>query len=300
MELQLVIAQVSAFLAVVLGGWALRPPPRITDWGVDDRLESRRRELAAAQPVYSLRLAMARFFARYCQPYVSQEQLDQTAYQLRRAGDPQALHPLEFYGLWVGYGVIAAVAFGLFCAWIGGLAMLLAGLPAGLLTAFLGVQSCESYGDARVRRIERRLPYVMDVLGLAVGAGSSLIKAMELVADQDLDEPLDDEIRTALAETAVGRTRREATDAMIARTGSDDLAFTWNAITQSEELGVPIAKTIALQAKALRQRRIQRAEKAANEAGMKILAPAVPIMVAVLLLLLGPMVYTAVREGFAG
>ena len=92
-----------------------------------------------------------------------------------------------------------------------------------------------------------------------------------------------------------GKTRRTALSDMAERIGSKDLAPVIDAINTGEQLGTPVGKTLRIQAEGIRAVRTQRAEKIAAEASSKILFPTLLIMIAVLLMLMGPVIIKAVR-----
>ncbi len=194
-------------------------------------------------------------------------------------------------GIWLGIGAVVGVMVEFLCMRAFGFPVVLRGACAFVVIYFSGLNWVEAYARERIGRIEYRLPYVMDLMMISVEAGSTFTGAIELVVADGTDEPLDRELGWMLAEIAMGQTRRQAMKRMIERIGSEALADSWNTLLQGEELGVPLARSIKTQARSLRGRRVRRAEKLANEAGTKIMAPSVLIMLAVLLLLLGPVLF---------
>ena len=77
---------------------------------------------------------------------------------------------------------------------------------------------------------------------------------------------------------------------LLERVPSADFRRVFKTILQGEQLGTPLKDILAMQAKAMRERRIMNAEKLAQEAGTKLLAPCMLIMLAALLIVIGPMV----------
>jgi tight adherence protein C len=95
-----------------------------------------------------------------------------------------------------------------------------------------------------------------------------------------------------------GKTRRAALLEMADRVKSEDLAPVIHGINTGEELGTPIGSVLRVQADGIRLKRTQRAEKLAAEASSKILFPTLLIMVAVLLMLMGPVIIKGFRDGW--
>ena len=74
---------------------------------------------------------------------------------------------------------------------------------------------------------------------------------------------------------------------MASRVQSEDLDSVVLAIEQGEDLGVPLRESLAMQADVIRLKRSQRAEKLAQEAGIKMVFPVILILFSVLLVLFG-------------
>ena len=88
----------------------------------------------------------------------------------------------------------------------------------------------------------------------------------------------------------MGKSRTAALDAMRDRLSDDEIGSLIGAIIQGEQLGTPLALLFRAQADVLRLKRTQRAETIAGEAAVKMLFPAVLIMVATVIIMLGPFI----------
>jgi len=86
----------------------------------------------------------------------------------------------------------------------------------------------------------------------------------------------------------LGKTRAEAFQAMRDRLADDEITSIIGSILQGETLGTPLANIFRTQADVLRIKRTQRAELVAGEAGVNMLLPAVLVMVATVLIIVGP------------
>ena len=85
--------------------------------------------------------------------------------------------------------------------------LFLAGFALGM-----GLQIYQLYSDAkkRLRAISKRLPYALDLISLAMGAGATFTEAVRTVVRENDDEPLNVELKTVLGEIDLGTTRRKA------------------------------------------------------------------------------------------
>jgi tight adherence protein C len=88
----------------------------------------------------------------------------------------------------------------------------------------------------------------------------------------------------------MGKGRAQSLIGLRERLSDDEITAIVGSILQGEELGTPLAKIFRTQADVLRLKRTQRAETIAGEAGVRMLLPAVLIMAATVLIILGPFV----------
>lgn len=141
----------------------------------------------------------------------------------------------------------------------------------------------------RHRSIQRALPFVLDLLTLAVEAGLDFMTALQRNTDRRRLDPLNEELIRMIREIQLGTPRRVALRNMSQRVDLADLRSVTYALIQADELGVSIGAILRIQSDQLRQRRFDRAEKLAHEAPVKMLAPLMLfIFPAVFIVLLGP------------
>jgi tight adherence protein C len=144
--------------------------------------------------------------------------------------------------------------------------------------------------DGRRKEIQVALPDAMDLLTIAVEAGLGFDAAMSRVTDK-FNNALSDEFSQVLQETRLGRPRLEALDDMGRRTGVEDLHNFCQAVIQSEQMGVGVAKIMRIQSDEMRRKRRQRAQEKAAQATLKMLLPMVGCIFPTLwIVLLGPAV----------
>ena len=152
----------------------------------------------------------------------------------------------------------------------------------------------------RHQSIERALPFVLDLLTLAVESGLDFMSGIKRIIDQREIDPLGEELIRVFREIQVGRTRKEALRNLATRVDHPDIRAVSSALIQADELGSGIGSALRIQADQIRTKRFQRAEKAGNEAPVKLLFPLTAfIFPSVFLVLLGPVILQMlIRGGF--
>jgi len=209
---------------------------------------------------------------------------------LEVAGHPRDLTLSKV--LWAKLVLAAVVAFvGLaFLAGGGGpLTWLL--VPAAALGAYrLPEAILWSRGQERQKAITHELPDVLDQMTIAVAAGLGFEAALARAAANGKG-PLADELTRTLHDVAVGRSRRDAYNALVTRTDVVDLKRFVAAVNQADAYGIAIAEVLKAQAQELRVKRRQRAEEQAMKVPVKVNFPLMLCFLpALLLTVVGPAV----------
>lgn len=151
----------------------------------------------------------------------------------------------------------------------------------------------------RHNRIERALPFVLDLLTLSVEAGVDFMTGIRRIIERRELDPLGEDLIRVFRQIQIGKTRREALRDLAERADHPDIYSVTNALIQADELGTSIGAALRIQADQMRTRRYQRAEKLANEAPIKILFPLIAfIFPAVFIVLLGPILMELFKMGF--
>jgi tight adherence protein C len=168
----------------------------------------------------------------------------------------------------------------------------------GVLLAYLyPVMWLRSAVKKRQAQILRAMPFVLDLLTLSVEAGLDFMTAMQRSTERPVIDPLSEELLRAIREIQIGSPRRKALKAMSDRINLSDMRSLVNALVQADELGVSIGSILRIQSDQIRVRRFERAEKLANEAPVKLLAPLMLfIFPSVFLILLGPVIFRLVQQ----
>jgi tight adherence protein C len=296
-ELLIAVITAAAVLLITLGV-AMRPP--------QDAVQQRLSQLVVQPKTLEELELQAPFAERTLRPLIKKlaslgrrgEQggiIARTEAKLQKAGYPGGLRGAD----WMGVKLLAAIGFAIVGLVLG---LLLGGFVLALLFGLVGLmfgyiipeywlgKKVRSRSDAMVLQ----LPDALDLLTISVEAGLGFDAALAKVVEK-MEGPLVDEFRQALAEVRMGRTRREALRDVAHRADARPVSNFIGAIVQAEQLGVPIAKVLQVQAQQLRIERRQRAEEAAAKAPVKMLFPMVGcIFPTIFIVILGPAVVTVV------
>jgi tight adherence protein C len=218
--------------------------------------------------------------------------------KLNLAGRPFGLSPSDFMLVrYVGTVVMAAVGLLLGLLSQSVLWLVVFPLAGGALGWFYPVLWLGQKVRGRRKEIQLALPDALDLLTIAVEAGLGFDAAISRVTEK-FKNALSDEFAQVLQESRLGRPRLEAMDEMGRRTGVEDLHNFVQAVVQSEQMGVGIARILRIQADEIRRRRRQRAQEKAAQASLKMLFPMVGCIFPTLwIILLGPGILGVVQAG---
>ena len=213
------------------------------------------------------------------------------------AGNSNYYSPEEYIALSMFYGTVIATAVSMFyIAFLGGFSFIsmMAGFVGGMgLTIY---QLREAAGK-RLSLISKRVPYALDLISLAMGAGATFTEAIGTVVRENSDDPFNEELKVVLAEIELGTTRRQALQNLAIRIPVDMLRSIVASVIQAEDLGTPLADVLHSQASLLRLQRSVRAENLAAVASVRIMVPSSLILFSVVLAVFGPAVVRFVESG---
>jgi tight adherence protein C len=213
--------------------------------------------------------------------------------KLSRAGDPGGLTPAGFQA--VRYSVAALMAI----VGLGTGVILATPLPQlvvapiiGAIAALVGYMLPSLWLEQRIaarrNQIQRSLAEATDLLTLVVESGMSLDEGLLSITER-FHNALGDEIGKVLREIRLGRPRMSALEHMAETTGVADLHHLVESIVQSDQMGVPIARLLRVQATEMRRRQRQTAQERAAQASSRMVFPMVGCIFPVLwIVLLGP------------
>jgi len=174
------------------------------------------------------------------------------------------------------------------------LAWLTVGFWIGCVGALLQLRD---KARTRLRDISRRLPYALDLISLAMGAGATFAEAVATIVRESPSDPLNVEFKTVLAEMELGTTRRRSLENLASRVPLEAMRSLIASVVQAEELGAPLRTVLHDQATLLRLNRSVRAEDLAARASVRILLPCLLLVVAAMIAVMGPMVIRYIHKG---
>lgn len=216
--------------------------------------------------------------------------------QLNLAGNPANLSPAAFSAIRAGLAALLVFLVLALSFVLGSSPISLAEAAlAGALGYFLPLSVLKVMARGRRAAIQQDLPDAVDLLTLAVEAGLSLDAGMADVTSR-FHNALGDEFAKALREIRLGRPRMAALEDMGRRSGVPELHNLIQAITQSEQMGVPISRSLRVQAGELRRGRRSLAQEKAARASLRMVFPMVGcIFPTIWIILLGPAILGIVR-----
>jgi len=159
-------------------------------------------------------------------------------------------------------------------------AMVAAGILGFMIPQFVLGKMATAYR----KRLQDALPDTIDLLGIVLGTGLALDQAMNRVGEelQHIYPELANEFYTVTMQVRAGQERSKAFNAMVKRTGVEDIRSLSAMIIQSERFGTSLSQALAVYASEMRKKRQLRAEEAVAKAGTKMLFPIILFILPVL------------------
>jgi tight adherence protein C len=229
--------------------------------------------------------------------WMNNARIEATSVKLKRAGVEYSLSPQQFVAAQV-------VSSALFCITTGMAASLVApstmwlGLVGGAAGFWYPELWLREISATRSKSILRHLPFYLDVITLAVEAGSNLTGGITQAVQKTSDSPLRKEFSRVLRDIRSGKARAEALRNLSDRTGSPSVSSVVASLIQAEKTGASLGPILRAQANQLRTQRFQAAEKKAMEAPVKMLGPLVIFIFPTTSLVIGFILLSkAVQEG---
>lgn len=221
---------------------------------------------------------------------LSNAQRERIDRKLSLAGDVLGLSPEEYVALSL-LSTVLGVAFALAFASAGDVGvnlLLMLFLPLGALLPHFQITGM---GRDRLVAMSRGLPFVVDLMGMAMSAGLDFPGAVRQVVEKapNASDPTIEELTLMLQGMQIGRSRQDVLRELARRAPCDAVLEFSGALIQAEQRGNPIGEVLQIQAATYRTRRSVNAEEAAAKAGVQMTAPLFLVFVSVLMLVLGPM-----------
>lgn len=248
----------------------------------------KRQRIIADNELWAQLEPLVRWFGVRLSGVLSDEQHKKLDEKIALSGDFMGVTPDEFVGLSIVTG-IGGLLLGVVASRALDTGNLLI-IPCGVAGLAMPYARVTNGAAERLKNISRGLPYVIDLMALAMGAGLDFPGAVRQVIDKasDPNDPLVEELTLLLQTLNLGSTRKEALLEFAKRAPCEAVKEFTGALIQAEERGNPVADVLLIQATSARQRRSVRAEELAGQAGVKIVGPLMLVFGCVLGLVLGP------------
>lgn len=251
----------------------------------------KRQRALASSPVWRLLEPLVRWLGVRLSGVIPETTRARLDAQLSLAGDVLGLTADEY----VATSLMSTV--GGFCAaWavadVGGLGINMALVLCVPTSALLPYLQVSGRAQERLASISRGLPFVIDLLAMAMSAGVDFPGAVRQVVEKAprADDPTIEELSLILQGIQIGRSRREVLQELARRAPCEAVLEFTGAVIQAEQRGNPLAEVLLIQATTYRTRRSVNAEEAAAKAGVQMTAPLLLVFVSVILLVVSPMI----------
>ena len=221
------------------------------------------------------------------------ENLTKAGTKLHQAGYRGARAIRIYWGVRIFLGLAMALT-GLLLAFSMNASMqdvLLLGGVAGALGYMLPYLTVFRKAKSRVLAMREALPDTLDLIVVCVEAGMGVDAALNRVGNEQNSQKLaiGEELLLATQEMQAGARRKDALIRLAERCGVEEIRGLVTFLTQTEELGGSIARSLRIYAETMRDKRSQSAEEAARKAVIKLIFPLVFfILPAIFIILLGP------------
>jgi tight adherence protein C len=217
--------------------------------------------------------------------------------QLSLAGDWLGITPEEYVGLSLLSG-IASFFGGLLAGYMMGVGHMMA-IICGIVGFVLPYMQVSGAAQERLKNISRGLPYAIDLMALAMGAGLDFPGAVRQVVQKSSnpDDPMVEEFTLLLQSLNLGRTRKDTLAEFARRAPVESVKEFVGSLVQAEERGNPVAEALSIQATSSRMRRSIRAEELAAKAGVAMIGPLMLVFGTIMLLILGPLYLKLSQDG---
>lgn len=221
---------------------------------------------------------------------------------IRRSGNPWKIKPQDFRILQITGGIIGIIL-GMVAAYVvtnyGPMGIpLWAGAAAG---AFLGfVYPKSTYNSATAQRdidFKRQLPEALDLLIIALSAGTTFGQALKSALPQMKSGILKDELQDISRNLETGKTLHESLGNFAERAPTESIKTFVRAVQEATELNVPIIEVLESRADASRKEFFALLqEKTASLEGRMMMVLIPTVMPALIIVLIAPSIMSIVEN----
>ena len=247
-------------------------------------------EHAEGNPLYAMVMPLCRGLGLMFRGNAFKNARANVQKKILAAGSPGGMTPDEYFG-GILFGLLAGGSTGaLLAISVNSYFVILIG-GGMVLGAILPITYLDGKKAERHKLIGRMLPYWLDLMTLSVEAGLDFGGAMNRIHAKIGKTALGQELGLMMREMRLGMSRRDALRSMGNRVGLEDFNTVISAFVQADELGSSLGPVMRVQSETMRIKRMQKAEKMAQQAPVKMLGPlCLFIFPAVFIVLLAPIV----------
>jgi tight adherence protein C len=241
-------------------------------------------------PLWSTLEPLVRWIGGRFSGFVSDAWRQRINRKLTLAGDYLGLLPEETIGLGM-LSTLLGLAVGMVLGSLSGMGNLVV-IACALVGAAMPYLRISGGAAKRMKDVDRRLPYAIDLLALAMGAGLDFPGSVRQVVEKSghPDEPVIEELTLILQSLQLGRTRQQALEEFAERVPADSVIEFVGSVVQAELRGNPIVEVLRIQAEVSRRKRSVFAEESAAKAGVAMIVPMVLVFFTILILIVAPIV----------
>ncbi len=219
-------------------------------------------------------------------------------YHLDVAGNPAALSPDEFIAV---KEVFALIVMCLVIIFLKPFSYGLTGILMLIVLSGIGFHVPKVYLTRRTRirqeNIEYELPYMIDLLSLAIEAGLDLVGGIQKIVEKSRPTDIIVEFQIFLADLKLGKSLEEALSDMADRVQFLTFFAFVSSLIQAQRLGADIGPTLRAQAEQMRFQRLIQAEERMNRLPVLLLIPLVFfIFPSIFVLVMGPSFMKVMNE----
>ena len=203
-------------------------------------------------------------------------QKGEVKFLLEASNKAQEFSPEEFLGVMQLSSVVFVILVGVF---LNPVSIGMVGIIAMLMMVPIGYRLPRIYLahliKKRQKNIEFELPYVIDLLSLAIESGLDLTGGIAKVVEKSRNTDIVVEFKMFLADTKIGKSLEEALADMAERVRVLSFFSFVSSLIQAQRLGAEIGPTLRAQAEQMRYQRMILAEERVNKLPVKLLIPLV-------------------------
>lgn len=197
--------------------------------------------------------------------------------------------PTDFLALQGLFGIVFPVVLFILMVFTGNIGMAFLLTPLSAMIGFYFPQIwLKGQVKKRQEKIQKILPFTLDLLNICSDAGLGLPSSISKVAE-NVEGPIADEFAEVLRSISLGVDIKDALKDMTRRTDVQELNEFVIAVIQADKLGTGMSRVLKAQSKSMRLAAKQRAQEKAFKAPVKMLFPMVLfIFPSIFIVLLGP------------